>query len=460
MRTLFIHILSSLLFVGTLISCDGDETSNIGSSLITDQVSIHIDSTFTVTGHSVKMGPIRPKVVSQLLGKITIPDFGTLENSVVSQFLPSTELDTANYRPQDVDSILLYFRYARGNFIGDSVAAMGVKVFALNKQLPKNIDSDFDPKGYYDPSAPLGSKVYNTSSFGNDTLAKQSYRDITVKLPTQLGRDLFQKFVDNPSLYANGQIFANDVFPGLYIENNFGAGRMTLVSSTFMAMHLRREKWNEEEEKLDTISAVHQYYLVTPEVLNNNNIKLTLDPKITERVNQGQSLLVTPGGYEVEFDFPTRDVIATFRSHSNSLTALNGLTMSLPVDTLHNDYGVAAPPYVLMVLKKDRDAFFKDNKLPDNTSSFYATYNSTKGTYDFSLLRNYFAEMLDKEEITDEDCRFCLVPVQVNFEQGTGYGSTQSVISEVLPLLVSPCMAQVKFDEAKIKLTYSLQTQK
>lgn len=452
-----------LLAAGGFYACNGDDTATIGSSLITDEVSIHIDSAFTVTGKSVKMGPMRPKVVSQLLGKVSIPDFGTLENTVVTQFLPSTLLDTAEFRAQDIDSLLLYFRYAAGNFIGDSVAPMGVKVFALNKQLPQGITSDFDPSGYYDPNTPLGSRIYNTSAFDNDSLKKLSIRDITVKLPVELGRQLFTKFVEDPQSYANGQIFSSEVFPGLFIETNFGSGRMTLVHSTFMAMHLRREKWNDETEKLDTLTGIHQYYLVTPEVLNNNNIKLTLDPKITQRIDNGESLLVSPGAYECEFKFPTEDVIASFRKHSNSLAALNALYLSIPVDTLKNEFGVSAPKYTLMILKKDRDAFFAENKLPDSKTSFYAQYDSTDGTYDFVDLRGYLADMLDKESITEEDCTFCLVPVQINFEEqtSTGYYSTSTqVISEVQPLLITPSMAQVKFDKAKIKLTYSLQTQK
>lgn len=123
-----------------------------------------------------------------------------------------------------------------------------------------------------------------------------------------------------------------------------------------------------------------------------------------------------------------------------------------------------APPYVLMVLKKDRDAFFAENKLPDNKTSFYATYNSSTQTYNFASMRSYLLEMIEKEELEDSDCLFSLIPVQVNFENTSSgnyyYGSTSQVETEVLPYLTSPVAAVVRLEDAKIKFTYSLQSQK
>ena len=89
----------------------------------------------------------------------------------MSQFLPSTELDTANFAPADVDSLILTLRYAYDSFIGDSVAPMGVKVYALDKQLPAKIASNFDPKGYYNPQTPLASTIFNATSMGSDSIA-------------------------------------------------------------------------------------------------------------------------------------------------------------------------------------------------------------------------------------------------------------------------------------------------
>ncbi len=463
MKIPVVRALAAALLLGAFTACD-DNASEIGSSLVGDEVSIVIDSVFTVSGHCEAIEAIRPRTTTQMLGKIDIPAFGSISSSVVSQFLPSTELDTANFAPADVDSLILTLRYAYDAFIGDSVAPMGVRVFALDKQLPSKIASDFNPNGYYNPEKPLASVVFNATSMGSDSIAKLGYRDIRFSLPRELGRKLFQSFIDNPDSYANGQVFSEEVFPGIYCENAFGSGRLTLVTSTFMSMHMRHVGYDEEEEKLDTLDAVHQYYLVTPEVINNNNLSVKLSDNVTSLVAEGKNMLVAPSGYEVQFEFPTREILSRFREHQAGVGVINALTFSIPADSLVNEDGVTAPPYALMVLKKDRESFFADNKLPDNITSFYATYNSTTQSYDFASMRSYIIEMLNKETLEDEDCLFSLIPVQVNYEtvsSGSYYDtSTQKIVSEVLPYLVSPVAAVVRLEDAEIKFTYSLQSQK
>ena len=456
-----ISVLSAAAMLASFTACD-DNASEIGSSLVSDQVSIVIDSVFTITGHTEAIEAIRPKTTTQMLGRIDLSSYGSISSSVVSQFLPSTALDTANFAPADVDSLILTLRYAPTSYIGDSIAPMGIKVYALEKQLPSSIASNFNPQGYYNPQKPLSSRIYNATSMGSDSIANLNYRDIRFTLPRELGRDLFQSFVDHPEYYANGQIFSKEVFPGLYFENSFGSGRLTLIALTFMSMHMRHIEYNSETEKLDTLDAVHQYYMVTPEVINNNNLSISLADDVTKKIAEGKNMLVAPAGYEVNFEFPTRDILAKFNKHDSGLSVVNGLTLSIPADSLVNSDGVQAPPYVLMVLKKDRDTFVAENKLPDNITSFYASYNSSKQTYSFSGLRAYLLEMLEKEKVEDEDCLFSLIPVQVNFESISSgyYGTTQQVESEVLPYLTAPVAAVVRLEDAEIKLTYSLQTKK
>lgn len=460
-----IALLAASSLMAAFSACD-DTVSNIGASLSEEEVEIVIDSAFTVTGKSVPLKAIRPKTTTQMLGRVVIPSYGTMESSVVAQFLPSVELDTADFAPENVDSLVLTLRYGTQSFIGDSVAPMGLRVYALDKQLPPKLDSDFDPSGYYDPSSPLASAVFNATCMGSDSIAALTYRDVRFRLPQQLGRRLFQDFIDNPANYANGKVFANNVFPGIYLQNSYGSGRLTQVSQTYMTMYLRKVEYNDEEQKLDTISAVHLYYMVTPEVQSNNNLSISLAADITDKVEQGKTMIVAPLGYDLEFEFPAKKVIDTFSSIDKASGVINSLTMAIPADSIVNSDGVTAPPYALMVLKKDREAFFSENKLPDNITSFYAEYDSYNQRYFFSGLRPYILNLMEKETIEPEDYTFCLIPVQVNFENTAGssnyyyYGTASQVESEVLPYVQSPVVAEVRFEDAKIKLTYSLQTQK
>lgn len=451
-----------------MVSCDEDETSNIGSTLTDNTVEIVIDSVFSVTAHTRLVPTIQPKTTEQLIGLISVPGYGTLRSDVVSQFLPSTVLDTANYSSANVDSLSLTLSYARGAFKGDSVAPMGLTVYELNKLLPNDINSGFNPEGFYN-STPLASKIYNTSTFlESSTVQNATSRTIEVKLPAALGKKIYADFEKNPASFASGQTFANDVFKGVYIKTSFGSGRMTNISATGMSFYLSKITVSTDsvgKEVKDTTSAVHQYMLVTPEVISNNNISYTMDEKLRTYLAQDSNMIVAPAGTEMEITFPAEQVIASYRSGSNtnSNTVLNTLSMFIPVDTIESNGIVTPPPYMLLVLKKDRDEFFAQNKLCDNKTSFYATYNSSIGGYSFAGLRDYMMNLLDKETITAEDYTFAFVPVEVTLEalSNSGYYyQTQYQATDIQPYLLNPVAAIVHAKDIKVKLTYSKQTAK
>lgn len=450
-----LHILPLIAAAMTISFCAcEDNASSIGSSLTGDNVEIIIDSSFTISGTTHRVNAIRPKTTQQLIGSITIPGYGTLESEVVTQFLPSTLLDTANYTAANIDSICLTLSYLPTDFIGDSVAPLGVTAYPLTKQLPNNIASDFNPAGYYS-SSKLGSKIYNASTIDDPTTAATGYRTINIKLPIELGRRIFNDFVKNPSNFADGQVFSENVFPGVYLKNSFGSGRLTVVKATGLGFYFTKITEDEENKTKDTLTAQHQYMLVTPEVISNNDLKYTMDEGLSNKLAEGKNILVAPAGTETEFQFPITDIIDTYRRQGGNQSVINSLTFRVPVDSIVS--GVIPPPYVLMVLKKDREEFFAKNKLPDNITSFYAQYNATNGFYVFASLRSYLLEMLGRETIKEEDYTFDLVPVQINFESTVNgyYGSSNYVESEVLPYLVTPAVGQLDFEKARVQLIFS-----
>ena len=457
MKFRFFSLLAVALSLAAMVSCQND-ISQVGTSLTGDAVEIVIDSTYTVEGKTITVTSIRPKSSEQMIGQISIPAYGTLRSDVVAQFLPSTELDTADYSAENVDSIFLNLRYTNNAFVGDSVAPMRITVYPLTRQINADISSDFNPDGYYSPT-PLGSKVYNASTLDSAGVTTVSSKGVDIKLPTEFGRRLFKAFQDNPASYASGETFARDVFPGIYMTNTFGTGRLTVMTTCAMTLYMRKIYTPEGETKLDTLDATHLYYLTTPEVVSNNNLTYTMSDNLKNLIDEGHTLMVAPCGTEIEFTFPLEKILADYRSHSDRVSVINTLTMALPVDTIASGLGVTPPPYALMVLKKDRDEFFNKNKLPDNITSFYSTYSATSQAYNFNNLRSYIVEMAGRENVSAEDFTFCLIPVQVSFESlaNSGYYYTSSSTeSDVQPYLTTPVMADIRFDKAKIKFTYSL----
>ncbi len=438
-----------------LFSCD--ESTTIGSSLLDDQVEIVVDSSFVVTGHSVELTSIRPRCIDQLLGAINLEGYGTITSSTVAQLLPTTQMDTANFKAENIDSVFFNLRYVPGAFIGDSIAPMGVTIYPLTRQLQDGISSDFDPAGYYDPNNILGKRTYNATELTN--IVSSGARTVAVKLPTEFGRHLFTEFEKNPANFANGQVFADNVFPGVYIYNSFGSGRLMDITRSTITMHLRKIEYSESLGRLDTVDAEHEYLFVSPEVINNNIINVQLDPAIRERARQGQALMVAPGCYETELRLPVPEIIAAYKAGSAKMTVLNSVSLSIYADSLDTEAPVIMPKYALLVRADKRDSFFAENSLPDNETSFYAEFNSATGTYEFKQLGDYVKGLLEKETIEEADYTFRLCPVQVSFELDMSSYYTQNyIVSDVVQAFRNPSVAIIPLDKAKVKLTYSRQT--
>ncbi len=116
------------------------------------------------------------------------------------------------------------------------------------------------------------------------------------------------------------------------------------------------------------------------------------------------------------------------------------------------------------MLKDKKDEFFLNNSVTNNVNSFYAEYDSANGCYTFSALRTYLMDIIDqygaKGTIPAEAYTFSIVPVTVETETITSYGTSQVVVSAVTPYVQKPAMARLDLDNAEVKLTFSKQTMK
>lgn len=453
----FISLLISLL---GLSSCD-DDVSTVGSSLITDKSEIIIDSSFVASGFSVRNLTIQSRTSSQLIGRIQAKGFGNLSSEFVTQFMPAMNLDTAGVSANDIEYMEMLMFFDAGSFTGDSVAPMGLKVYPLTKQLPSPIYSDFDPQGYYDEANPWESKIYTGNALHSDSLNNLSYRTISVKLPIEFAKSFYNEYLTNPQTFATPSAFAK-FFPGIYVKNSFGEGRVTNIKETRVNMHyMRHDTYVKDSVERDTVYHLARSYMaVTPEVISNNIIRLDVASQIEARVNAGEAILMTPAGFDVELKFPAKDVLNSYRSQAGKLAVINSLSLSIPADTIANIYGIDVPSNVLIVLKKDKADFFAKNSLTDNITSFLATYNSTTKSYDVSNMREYLIDLLSKDTVAEEDYVFTITPVDVTTETSSNgyYTSSQTYVTAIAPYVSGPTMAKLNLAEAKIKLTFGKQS--
>lgn len=433
-----------------MASCE--KTSSIGQSIVEDKIAVVVDSSFTLSGRTLKMERVQSRTIVQLFGKIDAPGYGKISSDVVTQFMPASTLYTDDLTAENIDSIMLYMYVTNGQYVGDSITPMGIEVYRLNKNLPSPIYSDFDPTGYYDKSDLLGSTMYNLCNNSNDTIIDGSI-EVKVELPRQLGRDLFQAYLDNKENFSSPSAFVDNVFKGVYIKSSYGSGRLSCSSATMMTLFYHYFKG-------DTLMrAEGNYFAVTPEIITNNDLTMEVSPQIMEMVGNGENVIVAPAGMEMELRFPTPEIIASYRTATTKLQVLNTLSFFLPAAQIKNDFDIEPPTHLLLVLSKDKDKFFENNSLTDDVTSFYATYSAATGGYSFADMRGYLSEMLDKENLSADDYTFSLVPIYAEFESSNNYyGQSVSTLTSIAPYMSAPAMAKIKLDEAKIKLTYSTQT--
>lgn len=465
----FNHIKKLIVSVGAVISMftlpvltSCDKTSVIGSDLVSDEVSVVVDSSFTLTANSVRVDAVLSRTTVQMLGVIDAPEYGIIRSDVVTQFMPANTFVTEGVTVNDIDSLKLVMLVNRGAFVGDSLAFLGMEVYPLTRQLTTPMYSNFIPDGYYDTSDMLGSTVYNlTKTAEPDSLQSNNYFTISVDLPVEMGRRFFTEYQNNPATFSSPTAFAK-YFPGLYIKNSFGSGRITRVASTTMRMYYRQNVVNDKGNDT-TYYQVGSYFAVTPEIITNNDITLDIAPEINRRVSEGQSILLAPAGLEVQIAFPGRELVQTYlKGTDGALGVVNTLSLELPVEKIENKYDISMPEDVLLVLKKDKDEFFIQNKLPDNATSFRATLSLlSDGTpaYVFSDMRQYIVNLLAQESITDDDVTFMLVPVTAVSETSSDYyGGTTSTLTAINPYVTEPKMANILTQKAKIKFVYTRQT--
>lgn len=447
----------TLMAMAPMVSCNDDST--IGGSLVSDSLEVVIDSSFTVTGHSIDADPILSRTTMQLLGSVDIPGFGTLSSDFVTQFMPANAIDTAGITAAQIDSLRMFMVMNLGAYTGDSIAPMGLGVYRLTNELETPIYSTFSVAGKYDPT-PLAKKIYSYTVMGDaDSLKTAKYRQIIVNLPVSLGREFFSAYVANPTNYSTPTAFAKNVFKGMYVKTTYGSGRLSRIEQTTMRMYYHTTV-KDSLGRDSILRYVGNYFAVTPEIITNNNIKLNMAQNLKDRVAQGQTLIVAPSGYNAQLRFPTREIISRYKNNITNLGVINLLSFTIPAKEIDNDNGITPPPTLLLIQKSKLSDFFSQNKLTDGKTSFYANYNETTKAYSFVGMRDYLIDMMAKDEVTDDDCTFYIVPVDVVTETNTDnyYGSSTTTVTAINPYVTQPVMVQLDLANARVTLTYTKQS--
>ena len=485
-----------------LASCE-DTVSPVGGELASGEVQIALDSLiwdgseqYIYRGDS-KLKVVCPKIsystefddkvdtrsTTNLLGRISVPEYGDLNCSFVSRLMCVNKIDIPDSIPiEQIDSMKLILSVQRGALTGDSLAPQQLKVFRLTKSLPMDIDNRFDPTGYYNPEDPLGSRSFTLSALGmNDSLYRtRTYVSIDIPLPREMAVETVNAYRDEKirSVFAWPQTF-EQYFHGIYVEPSFGRGCVANISSTdFVIFYSYKQQETTTVDDKPTVTVKTKVgatavFATSPIVLSSNNINYRPAQLLNTLAADNEALVTTPGGYRVNLRFPGSELLDIYRSSQSKLAVVSDLSFSIPAEEIKNDYGLTPPPYLIMVKTSKLADFLANNSLPDNKDSFWAEYKSDLKRYTFSSMRNYMLELIENG-VKDDNLDFTIIPANLVFEEEQttnnyssiyysmlGYASTSSsgnkYLTKCTPYILSPTMCRLRIDQARTIFTYSLQ---
>ncbi|MCM1491505.1 MAG: DUF4270 domain-containing protein [Muribaculum sp.] len=488
----------------SLVSCE-DDVPTVGSDLANGEVQIALDSltwnglqqyiyrgndSTLVTCPKIKYVTEYEKAVdsrstTNLLGRLSVPEYGDLRCSFVSRLMCATSLNIPDsIGINQIDSMKLVLSVPRGELTGDSLAPQQLRVFRLTKSLPADINNTFDPTGYYDPQNPLGSRSYTLSALGmSDSIySKLSYINVEIPMSREMAVETVEAYrnPETKGIFEWPQSFEK-YFHGIYVEPSFGRGCVANISDVNFLIYYSYKNTVVNTTDSTTTTEVQTkvgatgIFETSPIVLNSNNISYTPSASIQSRANAGEAIITAPGGYRVRMSFPAKELIDIYRSSQSKLAVVSGLSFSIPAEEISNDYGLTPPPYLLLIKTSKIDDFFANNSLPDNKDSFYATYSSTTKKYTFSSMRQYILDIIEKG-VTEDDTDFTIIPVNLTLESNAsnnsssyydyyyyyyGYSSSNSnttyTVTKCTPYIAKPAMCRLKLDEASTVFTYSIQ---
>lgn len=437
-----------IAFIG-IVSCD-DTTDTIGGSLVdnTDKLNVKAD-TFNVTSNTLLAENIIARTSTGYLGRIEDPEtMTTVTGNLMSQFhvlsnyeLPAKDSivshDSSNQVIADSCDIQLFY----SSFYGDSLSQMKLTVYELKKPIEEGHTyySNFNPEAQgYIRSLNTGGIVEKQSyTLANPTETdsirknKDYIPNITIRLNKQYtdkngvvynnyGTFLLCKYLEDPVTFRDSYAFLHDICPGFYFKVDDGLGSMAHIQRVQINIYFRYKK---NGKSITTSTNL----VSTEEVLQMTNFSND-NTRLQQLANEtGHTYLKTPAGLFTQLTIPMSDIMA---GHGNDSVNSAKITLYRQNNTSESAYHFNIPKNLVMLPSDSLQSFFANNRIPDNKTSFLATYNSTTNSYVFNNISG-IVNLFMRHTNSANWGKVVVVPVELQtVTQGTG-NNQQTKITKV-----------------------------
>ena len=446
-------IMAAIALITVAITSCSEDTNRLGNTLTSpvDKFTVTTD-TFDVATRSIKADSVLSRSAYSYIGRLKDPETGSyitcdymtqfhiLENQA-SKLFPDKETLAAQGAVFSAQADSCFISIIINGYQGDSLAAMKLNICELAKPVEESRTyyTNFDPaaKGYLrtDAGAINQSMVYSMTDLTLSDSLRNVYRKngyyMNVRIPLNndytdkngklysaeeggYGTYLMQTFYEHPEYFKNAKTFTRNVCPGFYITCTDGLGVITEVAYTQLTTYFHQTLKDTTYVGNVSLNATEEVLQTTHITNNKENInKLVADNECT--------YLKTPAGIYTEVTMPVEDIK---RGHENDTITSARITFSRMNDKSNlSDMVLEEPTNLLMVEADSLYTFFENNRVPDNKTSYLATYNSTYKTYTFNNLSTLINHLWARRNQSPNWNKVVLIPVQVE--------STSSTVSAV-----------------------------
>ncbi len=402
MKKSFAYILTLLL---CLASCD-DNTGTLGGSIVPDNDVISIDTaTYWATTKSIAVDSVLGKASKVYLGRFTDPQTNSVfEADFIAQF--NCE-EGGQVFPDSIpgdSAVKVELRLFFTSYFGDPENTMTAEVYELTETLKEGerYYTNLDPTQFYNSEdKPLVTKVYTATDYtleDSELNDSEHYANVNIPLPHEIGTRMIQQYRNNEDWFANASNFIENVCKGYYVKIAGGDGTVLYIDQAALNIHF--QDWESD-------SIFVTQFAGTEEVLQANRFsteKETLEPLVNDNAC---TYLKTPAGIFTEVTLPIDEIM----TNNDSINAAK-IIFNCYNDSYDTDYEFGTPQTLLMIHKDEMHTFFEKNKLTDDISSFYTTYNGTYNRYEYSNISRLITYCDSKRDESPENWnKVVLIPV-------------------------------------------------
>lgn len=372
------YIFYLLTVIVSVIACD-DNTGTLGNSITPEADSIEIKTyTYHASTRSMKIDSVLGRTDKVYLGRFTDPltQGAMFEADFIAQF---NCVEGGNvFPPADSikgdSAVRTELRLFFTTFFGDSTNTMEATVYGLEETLQEGEKyyTNIDPSLFYNPeSAPIATKTYTAIDYtleDSELNDDDHYNNVNIPLPTEIGTEMIKLYRENPEFFADATSFINNVCPGYYVKSTSGDGTVLYIDQVALNVHFM-------DKRTDSIYVTQ--FVSSEEVLQANRFSTQQVQHLVEDTNC--TYLKTPAGIFTEVTLP----IVEMTSDGDSINSAK-IIFTRYNDSSDTQYQFGTPKTLLMVRKSEMHTFFEKNRLTDNITSYYTTYNSQFNRYEYN----------------------------------------------------------------------------